>query len=82
MASVNIVQPFKSFPSSQGRPLQAVLDMPGERITGLLAQALDGRGPALMPIPAGTPDTRVAELLAAMRPTSVQIGRASCRERV
>src|SRR5699024_12508883 len=45
--------------------------MPGERLTGLLAQTLDGQGPALMPIPAGTPDTRVAELLAAMRPTSV-----------
>lgn len=72
MASVNTVQPFTSFPSSpQGRPLRAVVDMPGERLTGLLAQTLDGQGPALMPIPAGTPDTRVAELLAAMRPTSV-----------
>ena len=72
VASTNTVEPSQSSsPTPEGRPLQAVVGLSPERITGLLAQALDGRGPALMPIPTGTPDTRVAELLSAMRPTSV-----------
>ena len=39
---------------------------------GLLARALDGTGPALLPIPDGTPDLRAEALLAAMRPSSLR----------
>ncbi|WP_201294984.1 MULTISPECIES: AMP-binding protein [unclassified Nocardiopsis] len=42
-----------------------------ERTGELLARALDGHGPALLPIPAGTPEARVRDLLTAMRPASV-----------
>lgn len=72
VASANTVEPSNSSsPASEGRPLRAAVGLAPERITELLAQALEGRGPALMPVPAGTPDARVAELLAAMRPESV-----------
>ncbi|MFJ9552499.1 AMP-binding protein [Nocardiopsis sp. NPDC101807] len=59
-------------PSEGGRPLQAVLGLEPERFGDLLARALDGGGPALLPVPAGTPDARVRDLLAAMRPSSVR----------
>nr|WP_190318553.1 AMP-binding protein [Nocardiopsis listeri] len=38
----------------------------------MLVEALDGTGPALLPIPDGTPDTRATELLASMRPSSLR----------
>ncbi|MFV2196663.1 AMP-binding protein [Nocardiopsis sp. LOL_012] len=41
------------------------------QINGLLTRALDGDGPALLPVPDGTPDARVADLLASMRPSSL-----------
>ncbi|WDZ88711.1 AMP-binding protein [Nocardiopsis sp. HUAS JQ3] len=56
----------------EGRPLQAVRGLAPERLGDLLARALDGHGPALLPIPDGTPDARVDELLAAMRPASLR----------
>jgi len=59
-------------PSEEGRPLQAVLGLAPERFGDLLAGALDGEGPALLPIPAGTPDARVRDLLAAMRPETLR----------
>ncbi|WP_433700991.1 AMP-binding protein [Nocardiopsis sp. CA-288880] len=59
-------------PSEEGRPLQAVLGLAPERFGDLLARALDGEGPALLPVPAGTPDARVRDLLAAMRPSSLR----------
>ena len=37
-----------------------------------VARALDGQGPALLPVPDGTPQARVDDLLAAMRPDSVR----------
>jgi O-succinylbenzoic acid--CoA ligase len=37
-----------------------------------VARALDGEGPALLPVPDGTPAARVRDLLAAMRPGSVR----------
>ncbi len=43
-----------------------------EHLGDLLARALEGRGPALLPIPDGTPDARVHELLTAMRPTCLR----------
>ncbi|WP_017570489.1 AMP-binding protein [Nocardiopsis halotolerans] len=54
------------------RPLQAVRGLPPEHLADLLARALDGRGPALLPIPDGTPEPRVADLLTAMRPASLR----------
>ncbi|PDP85305.1 AMP-dependent synthetase [Glycomyces fuscus] len=60
-------------PRDQGaRPLQAVRGLAPEHLGDLLARALDGHGPALLPIPDGTPDARVEELLAAMRPASLR----------
>ncbi|WP_036555590.1 AMP-binding protein [Nocardiopsis sp. CNT312] len=41
------------------------------QINGLLARALNADGPALLPVPDGTPDARVADLLASMRPSSL-----------
>ncbi|MEV2275395.1 AMP-binding protein [Nocardiopsis sp. NPDC049922] len=41
------------------------------RLGDLVARALGGDGPALLPIPDGTPDARVSELLSAMRPSSL-----------
>ncbi|NYH55589.1 O-succinylbenzoic acid--CoA ligase [Nocardiopsis arvandica] len=60
--------PTTPAPSHGGRPLQAVRGLAPEDLGDLLARALEGRGPALLPIPDGTPDARVRELLTAMRP--------------
>ncbi|GAB3723296.1 AMP-binding protein [Nocardiopsis oceani] len=60
-------------PASEGeRPLQAVRGLSPEGLNLLLRDALDGTGPALLPIPDGTPDTRAADLLDAMRPSSLR----------
>lgn len=37
----------------------------------MLVEALDGTGPALLPVPDGTPAARVTELLTSMRPSSL-----------
>jgi o-succinylbenzoate---CoA ligase len=55
------------------RSLHAVLvDRPGPRLLELLARALDGSGPAIAPLDARLPEVRLAELLAALAPTSVE----------
>ncbi|MET9798832.1 AMP-binding protein [Nocardiopsis alba] len=54
------------------RPLQAVRGMSPEALNRLLAEALEGTGPALLPIPDGTPDARVQGILEAMRPSSLR----------
>nr|WP_239648090.1 AMP-binding protein [Nocardiopsis ganjiahuensis] len=46
--------------------------MPPDTLHRLLSRALDGTGPALLPIPDGTPDARADTLLAAMRPASLR----------
>lgn len=38
----------------------------------MLGEALEGTGPALLPVPDGTPDARAAELLTSMRPSSLR----------
>ncbi|MEU3019436.1 AMP-binding protein [Nocardiopsis sp. NPDC007018] len=38
----------------------------------LLSRALDGSGPALLPVPDGTPEPRVRALLSALRPASLR----------
>ncbi|HEV2257625.1 MAG TPA: AMP-binding protein [Streptosporangiaceae bacterium] len=63
---------------SPGRPphsrrLHAVLvDRPGPRLFELLAAALDGSGPAIAPLDARLPEARLAEVLAALAPSSVE----------
>ena len=56
------------------RALHAVL-LPGGTATGpfaaALAAALDGTGPALLPLDAGLPAARLAELIGAFRPSAV-----------
>jgi o-succinylbenzoate---CoA ligase len=55
------------------RPLHAVLvDRPGPRLLELLAAALDGSGPAILPLDAGLPAARLAELLGALAPDTVE----------
>ena len=55
------------------RSLHAVLvDRPGPRLLELLAGALDGSGPAIAPLDARLPEARLAGLLAALAPTSVE----------
>ncbi|MBB6171459.1 O-succinylbenzoic acid--CoA ligase [Nocardiopsis mwathae] len=49
------------------RPLQAVTGLDPAHLTSLLAEALAGRGPALLPIDPGLPPARVDALLTAMR---------------
>ncbi|WP_211715030.1 AMP-binding protein [Nocardiopsis sp. MG754419] len=55
-----------------GRALQAVRGLPPEDLERRLGAALEGTGPALLPLPDGTPDARVAELLASLRPSSLR----------
>jgi O-succinylbenzoic acid--CoA ligase len=55
------------------RPLHAVLvDRPGARLLELLGAALDGSGPAILPLDAGLPAARLAELLGALAPDAVE----------
>ena len=55
------------------RPLRAVLVTPASvpRLAGHLAAALDGSGPALLPVPADAPPARIARLLDTFRPLDV-----------
>ncbi|MFD6950453.1 AMP-dependent synthetase [Nocardiopsis sp. TSRI0078] len=64
--------PATHAPSRGGRPLHAVRGLAPEDLGDLLARTLEGRGPALLPIPDGTPDARVRELLTAMRPACLR----------
>ncbi|HEY7147563.1 MAG TPA: AMP-binding protein [Streptosporangiaceae bacterium] len=57
------------------RPLHAVLlppGGPGWPLARLLPAALDGTGPAIMPLDGGLPPARLAALLDALRPGAVQ----------
>ena len=55
------------------RPLRAVLvERATPRLVELLAAALDGSGPAIAPLDAGLPPARLAELIAALGPGSVE----------
>ena len=55
------------------RPLHAVLvERATPRLVELLAAALDGSGPAIAPLDAGLPPARLAELIDALGPDSVQ----------
>ncbi len=54
-------------------PLRAVLvERPTPRLVELLAAALDGSGPAIVPLDAGLPPARLAGLIDALGPDSVQ----------
>ncbi|MFE1166798.1 AMP-binding protein [Nocardiopsis sp. NPDC058789] len=60
-------------PGREGeRALQAVRGLSPALMHELLAHALEGTGPALLPIPDGTPEPRAEALLAAMRPSSLR----------
>jgi o-succinylbenzoate---CoA ligase len=55
------------------RPLHAVLvERAGPRLLDLLAAALDGSGPAIAPLDARLPPTRLAALMEALAPASVE----------
>jgi len=55
------------------RPLRAVLvKRTTPRLVELLAAALDGTGPAILPLDAGLPAGRLAELIAALGPGSIE----------
>jgi O-succinylbenzoic acid--CoA ligase len=55
------------------RPLRAVLvEQATPRLVELLAAALDGTGPAILPLDAGLPPARLGELIEALGPDSVE----------
>jgi o-succinylbenzoate---CoA ligase len=57
------------------RPLHAVLSPPadaGDRMMGALAAALDGSGPAILPLDPGLPRARLSALLEALGPSAVE----------
>jgi O-succinylbenzoic acid--CoA ligase len=55
------------------RSLRAVLvEQASPRLVDLLAAALDGSGPAILPLDAGLPRARLAELMAAFAPDTVE----------
>src|SRR6201981_1695172 len=55
------------------RPLRAVLgERAPPRLVEWLAAALDGSGPAIVPLDAGLPPARLAELIGVLRPGSVE----------
>jgi O-succinylbenzoic acid--CoA ligase len=55
------------------RPLHAVLvKQATPRLVEMLAAALDGTGPAILPLEAGLPAARLAELIAALGPSSIE----------
>ena len=55
------------------RSLHAVLvDRPGPRLLDRLAAALDGSGPAILPLDAGLPPSRLADLIGALAPDTVE----------
>ena len=58
-----------------GRPLHALLLPPAAgagRLLDALAAALDGSGPAILPLNPGLPSDRVADLLHAFTPATVE----------
>src|SRR6266702_6859728 len=68
--------------SVTSRPLHAVLLPPqeaGGRLLEALAAALDGSGPAILPLDPRLPRARVGELLAAFAPSTIETFRESRR---
>jgi o-succinylbenzoate---CoA ligase len=66
----------------ESRPLHAVLLPPGGPAGPLLERlpaALDGTGPAILPLDGGLPRARLAALLAALRPSAVETTRPAER---
>jgi len=64
--------PARAYPDR--RPLQAVLvdgAAGAGRLLEPLARALDGSGPAVLPVDASLPAARIRKLLAAFRPDTV-----------
>ncbi|HEX7994744.1 MAG TPA: AMP-binding protein [Streptosporangiaceae bacterium] len=60
------------------RPLHAVLLAPGEgaeRVMEALAAALEGSGPAILPLDATLPRARLSELIEAFQPASIETSR-------
>ncbi|NYI93997.1 O-succinylbenzoic acid--CoA ligase [Streptomonospora nanhaiensis] len=53
------------------RPLHAVMGLDPGRLTALLSDALEGTGPALLPIDPDTPRPRLEHILATMRPAAL-----------
>ncbi len=69
-------------PSAPSRRLHAVLvERPGPRLLELLAAALDGTGPAIAPVDAGLPRDRLAALLEALAPDTVEAPEGVTRAR-
>ncbi|MFZ0192950.1 MAG: AMP-binding protein [Streptosporangiaceae bacterium] len=67
------VSPGGRPPQTLPRRLHAVLvDRPGPRLLELLAAALDGSGPAIAPVDAGLPRSRLDALVEALAPDSVE----------
>jgi o-succinylbenzoate---CoA ligase len=67
-----------------GRPLHALLLPPAAgagRLLGALAAALDGTGPAILPLDPGLPPARVTDLLQAFSPTVVESEEGAVRWR-
>jgi len=55
------------------RPLHAVLvERTSPRLTELLAAALDGSGPAILPLDAGLPAARLTDLISAFAPGTIE----------
>src|SRR5579859_4603899 len=64
------------------RPLRAVLvERATPRLVELLAAALDGTGPAILPLDAGPPAARLAGLIQALEPDSVEDAQGVTRAR-
>ena len=54
-----------------GRPLQLAVLPAGDRLRGLLAEAVTGTGPALAPVDPGVPPARLRRLLQVIAPSAV-----------
>ena len=76
------MNPAINLTSVTSRPLHAVL-LPAHQAAGrlleALAAALDGRGPAILPLDPALPGARIGELLAAFAPSTIETFRESRR---
>ena len=63
---------FPQTPSAPRRLHAVLVDRPGPRLLELLAAALDGSGPAIAPVDAGLPRSRLDALVEALAPDSVE----------
>ncbi|GAA3152476.1 o-succinylbenzoate--CoA ligase [Planomonospora alba] len=67
--AVHVEPPAGSAPGRSGRELHAVTLPPGPELFRAVAAALDGDGPALLPLAPGLPAPALRAALAALRPT-------------